>query len=270
MTDRDEALRCYGAALEEPSPERLEALGGVLASDVVVVGPVGAGRGLEAVRAALANPRSPGMLTGATWGKPQLDGECATVEVGLRPGLPLAGLILHVRFDAGGRIDRIEQQLLPAPRPDPSELLLTEAMKEAVAGAFANGTPIVLAYVDESNAPHLSYRGTTQPFGDTELALWVRDPAGGLLQAIARNPDVALLYRDPATRTSYQFAGRARVVEDPVVRDAVYAASPELERNTDARRLGAAVVVDLDRVEGSTPAGRIRMERSAGRKDGAA
>jgi hypothetical protein len=93
--------------------------------------------------------------------------------------------------------------------------------------------------------------------------MWVRERGGGLLKAIPRYPRVALFYRDPATRTTYQFAGRAHVDEDPGVRDTVYRNSPEPERNLDARRLGAAVIVDLDRVEGSGPGGRFRMERSA-------
>jgi hypothetical protein len=92
--------------------------------------------------------------------------------------------------------------------------------------------------------------------------MWVRDRGGGFLKAIPDHPRVALFYRDPATRATYQFAGRAHVDEDPGVRERVYRNSPEPERNLDARRLGAAVVIDLDRVEGSGPAGRFRMERS--------
>src|SRR5581483_11544133 len=56
-------------------------------------------------------------------------------------------------------------------------LALTDEIKTAVAGAFDNGTPIVVAYVDAEGVPHLSLRGSTQPYSDTQLAMWIRDPA---------------------------------------------------------------------------------------------
>jgi hypothetical protein len=43
----------------------------------------------------------------------------------------------------------------------------------------------------------------------------------------------------------------------------VYANTPEIERNLDATRRGVAIVVDLDRVEGMGPGGRIRMVAAA-------
>ena len=141
------------------------------------------------------------------------------------------------------------------------ELLLTDDIKSDVNGALANGTPVVVAYVDAEGAPHLSFRGSAQAYGDDRLAIWVRDPEGGLLQAITANPRIALLYRDPATRRSYRFAGRARIVTDPAAVDAIYSSSPEIERSRDAERRGKAVLVDLDSVEGMGVQGRFRMER---------
>jgi hypothetical protein len=256
-----EALRRYQAALADPTDERLEALGDAMAGDVEVVGMAGPGRGLEAVRQALRGAPAPPMLAEATWSEPAFDGDSATVRVGLPSGRPVAGLVFHLSFDRRGMVSRVEQQILPAPPPEPGELVLSGEMKLAVAGAAANGTPMALAYVDAQGAPHVSLRGSTQPFSDTQLAMWIRDPSGGLLQAIPHNPQVALMYRDPATRTSYQFSGRAHVAEDVAVRDAVYANSPETERNLDARRLGRAVIVDLDTVEGTAAGSRFRMER---------
>ena len=261
MIDPVDALAAYVAALQDPSPEQLDALVAALAPDVVVVGLAGAGAGPDGVREALLNPARPGLLAGATWSAPAIDGASATVEVTLAAGRPIAGLVLHVGFDADGRVASVEQQMVAAPPPAAIPLRLTDDINAAVAGALLNGTPIVVAYVDAGGAPHLSLRGSTQPYSDTRLAMWVRDPGGGLLAAIATNPHLALFYRDPATRTSYQFAGRARVDADPVVRDRVFAATPEPERTTDARRLGVAVIIDLDRVEGMGPGGRIRMER---------
>jgi hypothetical protein len=261
MSDREASLRRYEQVLEDPSPGHLEALVEAMAPEVVVVGPVGAGAGLDAVRAALAAPLRPGLLDGAAWSGIEEDGDGATVTVTFAEGKPLTGLVLHFMFDDGSRITRVEQQLLPPVAVPTMPLALTEEIKTAVAGALANGTPLVLAYVDAAGVPHISFRGSTQPYSDDQLGIWVRDASGGLLAAIGEHPHVALIYRDPATRASYQFTGRAHVEDDPVVRDAVYGAAPELERNLDARRLGAALVVDLDRVEGAGPGGRFRMER---------
>jgi hypothetical protein len=256
-----DALRAYVAAVQDPSPEHLDALAAALAPGVVVVGLAGAGTGPDGVREALVHPERPGLLAGAAWSAPVMEKTSATVNVTLAAGRPIAGLVLHVQFNGEGQITVVEQQMRPAPPPAPTPLRLTEDINAAVAGALLNGTPIVVAYVDADGAPHLSLRGSTQPYSDTQLAMWVRDPAGGLLAAIRTNPHVALFYRDPTTRTSYQFAGRARADADPGVRDRVFADTPEPERNTDARRLGVAVIIDLDRVEGMGPGGRIRMER---------
>ena len=141
------------------------------------------------------------------------------------------------------------------------QLVLTDDIKNDVNGALANGTPVVVAYVDAEGAPHLSFRGSAQADGDDRLAIWVRDPEGGLLQAITTNPRIALLYRDPATRRSYRFAGRAHIVTDPEAADRIYSSSPEIERSRDAERQGKAVLVDLDSVEGMGAQGRFRMER---------
>ena len=258
MSERDDALEAYEAALVEPSASNLDALRAALDADVVVLGPVGPGRGIDGVRDALEHPRRPGFLALATFSAPTFDGDEADVEVVLPAGGPLAGLGLHVAF-AEGRIVRVEQVLRMAPPPEPTPLALSDELRAIVDGALANGTPLTVAYVDADGAPHLSPRGSTSAHSPTQLAMWVRDPAGGLLAAIGSNPHVALLYRDPATGASFQFAGRARDDADDAVRDEVYGRAPAPERNLDARRLGRAVVIDLDRVEGTGPTGRVRM-----------
>jgi len=254
------AVTTYLAALADPSDEHLAALASALADDVVVLGMFGPGEGADAVRGAMGARHR--FLEGATWGAPVTEGATATVEATFAPGTALSGVRLYITLDTSGRVARVEQQMLSAPRAAATPLALTDDIAHALAGALVNGTPVVLAYVDGRGEPHLSLRGTTQVLTATQLAMWVRDREGGMLKAIPSNPYVALFYRDPATRTSYQFAGRARVDESAEVRETVYRNSPEPERNLDARRLGAAIVIDLDRVEGTGPGGRFRMERA--------
>ncbi len=262
LTGRDGALVAYQAALVEPTAANLDALGDALIDDVDVVGIAGPGRGLDQVRHTLANPRRAGFLANASWSTTERTDDGAVLDAALPAGGPVERLTFHVGFD-GDRIARVRQLVTMSPPPVPSPLTLSEELRATVDGALAAGVPLVLAYVDADGAPHLSLRGSTSAYSETQLAIWVRDPAGGLLGALEANPRVALLYRDPATGASYQFAGRARADDDTDVRDAVYSSTPAIERNLDAGRRGRAVIVDLDSVEGMGPTGRIRMVRGA-------
>jgi hypothetical protein len=51
-------------------------------------------------------------------------------------------------------------------------------------------------------------------------------------------------------KATYQFQGRARVTEVAAERQRIFERAPAVERAHDFAMLGAAVVVDLDRVEG--------------------
>jgi hypothetical protein len=151
----------------------------------------------------------------------------------------------------------------PPPPPPVTAIKLTDEIKEAVNGAFANGTPVVFAYVNQEGQPRLSLRGTAQAYSDDQLAVWVRNPAGGFLQAIDNNNRVTLLYRNPAARTNYFFQGRARIDNSEAVRKTVYDSSPEAERNADPEMKGSPAIIDLDWVEGGPPGNRVRMARNA-------
>ncbi|MBO0714635.1 MAG: pyridoxamine 5'-phosphate oxidase family protein [Acidimicrobiales bacterium] len=143
----------------------------------------------------------------------------------------------------------------------PGGIVLTDEMAQAVNRALESGKPITVAYVDADGQPHLSFRGSTQTYAPDQLAIWVRDPEGGILKALERNPRLTLLYRDPETRTTLMFYGRGRVETSEEAHRTVYDHSPEAERQRDPERKGKPVVIELDRVEGITPAGRVRMSR---------
>jgi hypothetical protein len=134
-------------------------------------------------------------------------------------------------------------------QPATSALVLTPEIKDLVASALVSGNPILLAAVDQDNRPVLSFRGSTAVHSGDQLGLWVRNTQGGTIEAIKRNPHVALMYRS-ATTPMLQFQGRARIVTDESERNRVFEAAPERERNMDPERKGIAVVVDLDRVSG--------------------
>jgi len=142
-----------------------------------------------------------------------------------------------------------------------TELNLSEAMQEAVNSAFAMRRPMVISYVDADGSPQLSYRGSTQAFSTTQLAIWVRNPEGRILESIANNPSVALLfgYFEPDDRGFIIFHGRARIDDSAAVREQVYDNAHEFERNQDPDRKGVAIVIDLDSVDGFFGGARLEM-----------
>ena len=200
----------------------------------------------------------------ATWSHAEADGERIKATGG--------GLILLFEF-AGERIAAIRQQPLfgAAPPTPATPVRLTEELKKLVDNALATRHPMMVAYVDALGQPILSFRGSTQSYSDGQLAIWVRNSDGNFLNAIAKNPKVALMYRDEDSKATYQFQGRARVSTDEAVRQRVYAKMAEAERNHDPARAGVALLIDLDRVEGwagmspNGPVNKVRMLREAGR-----
>jgi hypothetical protein len=147
-----------------------------------------------------------------------------------------------------------------------SELTLTDDLKQRINNAYANGTPIIIGYVNEDRQPSMSFRGSTQVYSDTQLAVWARNPDGGLVKAMDTNPNVTLLYRDPnpaggPSRSIITFRGRGRVDRSDAVRRTVYDNSPEPERAADKEQRGVAVIIDLDSVSGFIPGYRLQMRR---------
>jgi hypothetical protein len=152
---------------------------------------------------------------------------------------------------------------------DAPPVVLPSALKRRIANALVERHPMLVAHVGADGQPVLSFRGSVQPFGDDGLALWVRNAAGGFIEAIAHNPRIALMYRDEDAKATYQFQGRARVRPELRVRQQVFDAAPAAERAHDPAMRGVAVLVELDRVEGYAglgPQGKVepvRMLRAA-------
>jgi hypothetical protein len=144
---------------------------------------------------------------------------------------------------------------------------LDTTIAEVIDTAASRGVAAAVAYVDHSGRPQLSPRGTVQVHSRDQLALWARSP--GMPDALAANPNVAVLYQDLANRTLYQFAGQARRVDDAPERDRIFDNSPPDEQARDPERTGAAIVIDVDTVRGLGPAGMVIMTRSASTSEAA-
>jgi Pyridoxamine 5'-phosphate oxidase len=261
VSDHISAVKTYMTALTSPDDPAAKAVADVLADDVVVETNFARAEGTEAVIALLGEPRIAGLAAGARWSEPSASGDRVSVTLTPSGPAPFGGLDVVFVF-AGSKIARVEQQVLPAAPPEPVGLRLTDHIKNAINGALDNGTPMQIAYCDDGGEIRLSFRGTIQAYGDDQLALWARDPEGGLPRNIAGRPRVTLLYHDPATRTTYSFYGRARAEHDPAARTRIFDSSPPREQQMDFRRRGIAIVVDLDKVEGRDPGGRFLMLRA--------
>jgi hypothetical protein len=256
---RAAAVGRYVDLVSGSSEATMAALRGALAPDVTFAGPMGAAAGSGDVVTAAANPTLASLLATGTWHQPETEDDHLVVRATAATGTAIGGVAAHLWFDEEGLIHRIAVELLPAPPPTPQVLALTDDIKGAVNGALENGTPTLIAYVDDLGAPHLSFRGSTHVHSDHQLAIWNRDPQGGMSRAIGTNPHVAVFYRDHNTQTTYTFSGRATLATEPATTELVYAETPERERNLDPMKRGAAVIIDLDRVEGGTFAHRVIM-----------
>jgi hypothetical protein len=258
MNDRIAAVEAYQNGIVKGDDE---GVAGFLADDVVVETNFGRAEGVAAALALLHEPRTAGLLAaGPQWSAPAEQGDTVTVTAELPPAAPFGGVEFVFTF-GGQKITRVEQQTLPAAPVPPAELRLTGEIKSAVDGALNNQTPMMIAYSDNDGEIHLSFRGTIQAYSDDQLAVWARDPGGGLPRHIAARPKVTLFYHDPKTRTTYTFYGRARIADDPGTRAVIFENSHPREQQMDFRRRGVAIVVDLDRLEGRGPSGRLLMLR---------
>jgi hypothetical protein len=134
---------------------------------------------------------------------------------------------------------------------------ITLPVRGAISGALANGTPMVMAYTGDDGTPVLSLRGRVVVYSDTQLALWVRNPTGGLVSAVAERPGLSLLYRDSRSRTTLIVRGQGNVESDPATRERVFERTPEVEQLHDVARRGAALIVDVTEISGTSPTGTI-------------
>ena len=145
-----------------------------------------------------------------------------------------------------------------------TELKLSAALKEVVDKALERGRMMSVAYVSADGRPELSFRGSVQAYSDTQLAIWVRNPQGGIVAAVrAGKTHIALLYGEirPDAKTFLSFRGRGRIETSGEVRRAVYDHSPELERNLDKDRGGVPLLIDLDSVDGFFGGAVLKMRR---------
>jgi general stress protein 26 len=249
------------AAIADASEDNLARLRGVLADDVRGHGLFIRSEGRDALLDRIAQPAMP-VMGMATWRPPSADEGNVSVVGDLPPGLPIRQVRLTVSGD-GDRITEIVQEIVEGVAEQSIGIDISGDIAALVDSAFERHEPLVLAYVDAHGHPNASYRGTLQSHGTDALALWVRNPEGGLQNAIPTNPHVSILGSDKAARAHYVFEGRARISNDEAEREAVFSRSSEFERDLDAGRRGLAVIIDLDVVRGGPLGAAVHQRRGS-------
>lgn len=144
------------------------------------------------------------------------------------------------------------------------ELKLTAALKETVNRALERGRMISVAYVGLDGRPEISFRGSLQTYSDTQLAIWVRNPEGGILKAVAGgHVHIAALYGEVGAQSKafITFRGHGRIDNTEAVRRAVYESAPPGERALDKQQKGVPLIIDLDSVDGIFQGEILQMRR---------
>lgn len=132
---------------------------------------------------------------------------------------------------------------------------LTDQMRELIDNGLAKGTPCLVATVSKDGVPNIGYKGSVMVFDDESLAYWERTHQG-TERNVDENPNVMILFRDPAARAAWRFVGKAEVHKSGALRDQVMARTVQAELDRDPERKGSAVIVKVDKVlpaTGQTP-----------------
>lgn len=130
-------------------------------------------------------------------------------------------------------------------------LVLPDEVRDRVNSALDEGFPMSMMAVSADALPVVSFRGSTQTFGDDALAIWVRGETSSTLEAIGQNPSVAMVYTNMPARKFFIFRGQAAVTTDAAERDQIWEGQHDLEKSRDMERTGTAVIIRLDSVQGS-------------------
>src|SRR5262249_26302176 len=207
-------------------------------------------------------PNTPVFVRGY-WSPARLDGEQARVDATFPPmGAAPAAVHLAFTFNGEGKIKVIDQEVVAQPAPDPTARI-PDTARGLINGALRNNTPMAVAYVDEDGKPNLSLRGSVQVYSPTQLSIWVRSASGGMAKALAKNPNVALLYRDSNTRSTLVVQGIGRLQTDPEINARVWNMIQDVEQKHETRESGCALLIDVTRMQGGRPGGGVRMQREA-------
>jgi general stress protein 26 len=112
-------------------------------------------------------------------------------------------------------------------------------------------------------APQISPKGSVAVYDATTLFYWERALRSAFAH-VGENPQVVVYYRGDRAKAYpagvLRFHGRARIVDDPAIREAVWTKTVANEREKDPEKKGAAILIDVERVDELS--GKVVMQRA--------
>ncbi len=263
MNKRVDAAGAYVLALRTGEVPAVERVSKVLAPDVKLTGATNL-EGHDDVLNRVTGiwPNTPIFVKGY-WSAPTEEGDKVKVTASF-PGMGASPAAVNLTFsyNANDQISQIDHETVPQPRPEASDTIPDNA-RGTINAALANNTPMSVAYIDEDGTPNLSLRGSVQVYSDTQLSIWVRNRESGIARAIAKNPNIALLYRDSPTRSTLVVKGKGHLESDSETVEKVWNAIQDVEQKHETRESGCALIIDVLKMHGGTPRGGVRVERNA-------
>ncbi len=126
-------------------------------------------------------------------------------------------------------------------------IVLTEEMGAALENALVQRSPCLVGTASAEGVPDISYRGSVMMFDAEHLAFWER-AKGETLTNLIENPSIVVFYRNPETRQTWRFYGKAEVLKDGPVRGQIMERVNQFELAQDPERTGYAILIRVDRV----------------------
>jgi len=217
--------------------------------------------GQDAVGEALKNGPNSQLMQQLIWQEPRQIKNHWLLEGRRQEGTLDRGLIITLKIE-NGQVVLVQQQKTAPPPPAALPLAIPQELKTMINNALVEKHPILMAYCDLENQPVQTFRGSLQVFNDTQLAMWIRSPEGAFIKAIQKNPKVSFVYRNEESKATYSLQGKAKVSHSETDRNTVYDRSAIAEQDHDFAKLGVAVLVDLEKIEGYSglgPGGQLNQ-----------
>ncbi len=137
-------------------------------------------------------------------------------------------------------------------------IYLDDRMRQLIDHAMDSHCTCLLGTATGDGQPQISMKGSVMVFDRKTLAYWERAKRSAL-ENVGQNPRVVVFYRNSAERITWRFQGRATVYESGAIRNNVMHRTVQAELDRDPERLGAAVLIKVDRI--TDLAGNVLQER---------
>lgn len=154
----------------------------------------------------------------------------------------------HAEWPYECSVYELEGSLMAIDLTPYSELLLS---------ALADGTPCTVATVSEDGMPDIGLKGSLMVYDADHLAYWERARRRHMANLKTGSPGVAAIYYSREKRRHVRFFGEAELHEEGPVRDAIMARTIQAELDRDPERMGAGVLIRVDRIEDPASGGTI-------------